>query len=217
MSAAERAVEALRGGGLAILPTDTVYGLAARGDSEAAARALYAAKGRQALQPTALLVASVDLLGEVVPELPAAALELARRLLPGPLTLVLPNPGRRFAWLNAERPEAIGIRVPALTGPGREVLDAVGLVVATSANLPGGLDPRRLDDVPAELLGTVDAVVDGGELPGVPSTVVDLTAEAPHVLREGAVARDEVLARIAAARDTRDEPLPIANPDPTST
>ncbi len=188
-----RAVATLRAGGLAIVPTDTVYGLAVDGENEAAARALYAAKGRASIQPTALVLVSVDELLGRVPELPAAALRVARALLPGPFTLVLPNPGRRYAWLNAERPETIGVRVPGLGGPGREVLAALGALVATSANLPGGPDPRRVADVPPELVEAVGAVVDGGELPGTPSTVVDVTGVAPRVLREGAVAGAEAL------------------------
>jgi L-threonylcarbamoyladenylate synthase len=201
MSDVERAITALRAGALAVIPTDTVYGLAADGESEAAARALYAAKGRETIRPTALLFASVDALAARVPELPATALAAARALLPGALTLVLPNPARRFPWLNAERPDCLGVRVPDLAGPGREVLAALGVLVATSANLPGGRDPRRLEEVPAELREAAAAVVDGGELPGVPSTVVDLTGPAPVVLREGAIAEGVLLARLGRGLD----------------
>ena len=195
MSEAEQAIAVLRAGGLAVIPTDTVYGLAADGTSEDAAGALYAAKGRDATQPTALLFASVDELADRVPDLPEQALAAVRALLPGALTLVLPNPGRRFAWLNSGRPDALGVRVPQLDGPGRDVLAALGVLVATSANLPGGPDPRRLEDVPAEIRDRAGAVVDGGPLAGVPSTVVDLTGATPIVLREGAVSADVVLAR----------------------
>ena len=197
----DAAVAALRAGRLVVLPTDTVYGLAADGESETAARALYAAKGREAIQPTAVLFASVDVLLERVPELPARAIEAARALLPGPLTLVLPNPGRRYPWLNPERPDAIGVRVPALTGSGRAVLDALGAVVATSANLPGGRDPRRAEDVPAEIVEAVDVLVDGGVLPGTPSTVIDVTGREPRVLREGAVSSADALERLRALTD----------------
>jgi len=193
------AVASIRAGRLVVLPTDTVYGLAADGRSEAAATALYAAKGRASVRPTALLFASVELLVAEVPELDEWSVAVARALLPGPLTLVLSNPARRFVWLNAERPETIGVRVPALAGPGGDVLAAVGVLVATSANLPGGPDPRRLADVPAELTGAAAAQLDGGELPGVPSTVVDVTRGEPSVLREGAVAAAEVVARIRDA------------------
>ena len=196
MSEVDRAIAVLRAGGLAVIPTDTVYGLAADGASEIAARALYAAKGRTATQPTALLFASVDDVVDRVPELPGPALAALRALLPGPFTLVLPNPGRRFAWLNAARPEALGVRVPRLDGPGADVLAALGVLVATSANLPGGPDPRRLDAVPVAVRDAADALVDGGELPGTQSTLVDLTGHAPVILREGAVAADEVRVRL---------------------
>jgi L-threonylcarbamoyladenylate synthase len=187
------AVAALRAGGLAIFPTDTVYGLAADGESEPAARALYAAKGRDAIQPTALLFASIGILRERVRGLSEREARLAEELLPGPLTLVVSNPGRRYAWLSPGQPETIGVRVPALAGPARQVLDALEVLVATSANLPGGPDPRRIEDVPEEIRAAVQAVLDDGELPGTPSTVVDLTGADARVIREGAVPATEVL------------------------
>jgi len=197
----DAAVAALRAGRLVVLPTDTVYGLAADGESESAARALYAAKGRDAIQPTAVLFASVDVLVERVSELPAAAVEAVRLLLPGPFTLIVENPARRYAWLNPQRPDAIGLRVPAVTGAPRAVLEALGAVVATSANLPGGVDPRQVEDVPPEIAAAVDIVIDGGELPGTPSTVVDLTGPEPRVLREGAVPAADVLERLRGLTD----------------
>jgi L-threonylcarbamoyladenylate synthase len=198
VSEVDAAVEAIRGGRLAIVPTDTVYGLAASADLEAAVRMLYRAKGRDELQPTALVAASLELLFECVPELGGRAGVLTRELLPGPLTLVLPNAARRYRWLTGRRPDTIGVRVPNLSGPGRALLDAVGTMAATSANLPGGLDPRRLEDVPDELRAAADAAVDGGELPGTPSTVVDLTGDEPSVLREGAVSTEEALRAVAS-------------------
>ena len=197
----DAAVAALRAGRLVVMPTDTVYGLAADGESESAARALYAAKGRDAIQPTAVLFASVDVLVERVPELPAAAVEAVRTLLPGPFTLIVENPARRYAWLNPQRPDAIGLRVPAVTGAPRAVLEALGAVVATSANLPGGADPRRLEDVPPEIAAAVDVVIEGGELPGTPSTVVDLTGPEPRVLRDGAVTAADALERLRGLTD----------------
>jgi L-threonylcarbamoyladenylate synthase len=202
VSTVPEAIDALRGGQLAIVPTDTVYGLAAEGTNESAARRLYAAKGRPAIQPTALVFASVETLFDHVPELPEDAVVVAQALLPGPVTLVLPNPGRRFGWLNLERPEAIGVRVPALAGSGRALLDGVGVLVATSANLAGGPDPRRVEDVPIELRSAAAAVVDGGVLPGTPSTVIDVTDAEPRVVREGALPAEEALARLGATRDS---------------
>jgi L-threonylcarbamoyladenylate synthase len=124
---------------------------------------------------------------------------VARALLPGAFTLVLPNPARRFPWLTGSRPETIGVRVPDVRGLARSVLDELGVVVATSANLHGGVDPRRIGDIPAELLDAVAAVVDAGELPGLPSTVLDLTTPEPAVLREGAVPAADAVARVTAA------------------
>jgi L-threonylcarbamoyladenylate synthase len=201
VTAVEAAIDALRAGGLAIVPTDTGYGLVGLGDSAETARELYQLKGRPAGQPTALLFASVDTLVDRLGGLPGDVVPVLRALLPGPVTLVLPNPGRHYKWLNAERPDTIGVRVPELGGPGRVVLDAIGVLVATSANLPGGPDPRRVADVPAAIRGAVAAVVDGGELPGIASTVIDLTGAEPRILREGAAPSEEVLARVRRARD----------------
>jgi L-threonylcarbamoyladenylate synthase len=186
VSTVEAAVEAIRGGRLALIPTDTVYGLATNPYSEAPVRRLYGAKGRDDVQPTALVAADLDVLFESIPELRGRAETIARALLPGGFTLVLPNPARRFRWLTGTSPETIGVRVPELAGPGGEVLAEVGAIAATSANLPGGPDPRTLDEVPEVLREAAEAIVDGGELPGTPSTVIDFTGATPVVLREGA-------------------------------
>jgi L-threonylcarbamoyladenylate synthase len=179
----DRTVEAIRAGLPVILPTDTVYGLCTTASFAEAVERLYRLKGRPGTQPTAILARSVEALLEHVPELPERPV---RALLPGPYTLVLPNPARRFPWLNGTRPETIGVRVPELRGDAAEVLRRAGPVVATSANLAGGPDPWRLDEVPHELREAAAAEIDGGELPGVASTVVDFTGEEPKVLREGA-------------------------------
>jgi L-threonylcarbamoyladenylate synthase len=194
--AVEPLIAALLAGRQALLPTDTVYGLVSTADEDAVAR-LYELKGRKPEQPTALLAASIDALVTCVPEL-AEHRPLLDRVLPGPYTLVLPNPGRRYAWLAGSRPDALGVRVPALTARAAAVLDAVGCVAATSANDPGGPDPLRLADVPERLRAACPAL-DEGPLGGVPSTVVDLTGSEPRVLREGAVSAAEALAQVREA------------------
>ncbi|MHB1243869.1 MAG: L-threonylcarbamoyladenylate synthase [Gaiellaceae bacterium] len=199
MPEVDAAVAAIRAGRLAIVPTDTVYGLATSPFGEEHVIRLYGAKGREGQQPTALVAAGLDLLIECIPELRGRPATIARSLLPGPLTLILPNPARRFGWLTGSRPDTIGVRVPAVDGVAKQLLDAVGVMVATSANLPGGPDPRSLDEVPAELRDAVDALLDGGELPGSPSTVLDLTGPEPQVLREGALPAAEALERVRAA------------------
>jgi L-threonylcarbamoyladenylate synthase len=192
-------VEAIRGGKLAVLPTDTVYGLVCTAFAEQAAADLYRLKGREAIQPTAILAASVDVLLEHVPELDGRPAAIARALLPGPFTLVVPNPAARFSWLCQGRPDTIGVRVPDLVGEAEEVVHGLGVVVATSANLAGGADPRRLDEVPARILAGVAWALDGGELPGTPSTVIDVSGPEPAILRVGAGDPTTALERVAAA------------------
>jgi L-threonylcarbamoyladenylate synthase len=198
VTAIDEAVAAIRAGRPVILPTDTVYGLCTTPYSAAPVERLYRLKGRPEGQPTAILAGDVDMLFECVPELRGRAGRVVRALLPGPYTLVLPNPARRFRWLTGERPETIGVRVPALVGGAAAVLERVAAVVATSANLAGGPEPRRLDDVPGELRKAA-AEIDGGELPGTPSTVIDFTGPEPRVVREGAGSVADALAAARAA------------------
>jgi L-threonylcarbamoyladenylate synthase len=198
MATVAEAVAAIRAGRLAVIPTDTVYGLAADADSETAVGELSRAKGRDARQPIALVAANVEGLLERVPELDGRAERIVRALLPGPYTLVLPNPARRYAWLAVARPETIGVRVPSLAGPGRAVLEQLGALAATSANLTGAADPRTLAGVPDAIRAAAAALVDGGELPGTPSTVLDLTGPEPRVLRDGAVPSAEALLIVAS-------------------
>lgn len=161
----ERAVAALRSGRAVILPTDTVYGLCALPAHE---DVLFDLKGRDRSKPVALLAADVDSLLAAVPGLDRSVLE---RYLPGPYTLVFGD---------------IGVRVPNLPPSAAAVVGEVGVVAATSANLTGGPDPRRVEDVPEEIRAACGAIVDAGELPGLPSTVLDLTGDEPRVLRQGA-------------------------------
>lgn len=195
----QAAVDAIRAGKPVILPTDTVYGLCATPYRSEPVERLYRLKGRDWQQPTAIVAADLDMLFECVPELRGRAGVIARALLPGPYTLILPNPARRFRWLAGTTPQAIGVRVPDLPEPAARVLARVGAVAATSANLPGGPDPRRLEDVPAELRAKAAVALDGGELPGTPSTVIDFTAPEPRVVREGAAPAAEAVARAVAA------------------
>jgi L-threonylcarbamoyladenylate synthase len=159
------AVAALRAGRAVILPTDTVYGLCALPEHE---DVLYELKGRDRSKPVALLAADVDALVATVPGLDPSVLET---YLPGPYTLIVGG---------------VGVRVPSLPPAAVDVVRAVGVVAATSANLSGGPDPRRVEEIPEEIRAACGAVVDGGELPGVPSTVIDLTGAEPRILRQGA-------------------------------
>jgi L-threonylcarbamoyladenylate synthase len=145
-----------------ILPTDTVYGLCALPAHE---DVLYELKGRDRSKPIALIAADIDALPA---DLDRVVLE---HYFPGAYTLVFASGG---------------VRVPNLPPASAEVVRAVGVVAATSANLSGGPDPRSVDDIPEEIRDAVGAIVDVGELPGTPSTVIDLRGAEPVVLRQGA-------------------------------
>lgn len=179
------AAELLRDGGLAILPTDTVYGIACAAAHEPACARLYALKQRPAGQATAIMAGSVEGLLGLLPELSPRTAGLCRAVLPGAVTLVVENPGHRFRHLCGDAPERIGVRVPVLDPGVAELAGAVGAILITSANLRGDRAPSRLEDVPSELIREAAVVVDGGELPGLASSVIDVTGPEPALLREG--------------------------------
>jgi L-threonylcarbamoyladenylate synthase len=189
-----RAITAIHAGEVVVLPTDTVYGLAVDGLRPEPVERLYRLKGRADTQPTALVVASVERLLDYLPELSGKSLAVVQALLPGPYTLILPNPHGAFSWLAGTRPQAIGIRVPSLDAAAGAVLEGTGALAMTSANHAGGRDPRSLSEVPRELVDGAAAVVEGGRLPGIASTVIDLTGVDPVIRREGAIASVDVLA-----------------------
>jgi L-threonylcarbamoyladenylate synthase len=199
MSGVEEAVAALAAGQPVVLPFDTVYGLAADPYRSEPAERLYRLKERPQTQPSALVATDLDYLFECLPELRGRSATIARALLPGALTLIFPNPARRFRWITGTNQDAIGVRVPRLTGPGADVLARAGCVVATSANRPGEPDSARLEEVPEEIRAGVAVVLDGGLLPGTPSTVLDFTRDEPRVVREGAVPAEDALERASAA------------------
>jgi L-threonylcarbamoyladenylate synthase len=194
-----RVIKAVDAGQPVLLPTDTVYGLVTSAQREDDAARVYRLKGRDATQPTALLAANVEQLLECIPELQGRSDVIVRALLPGPYTLILPNPARRFRWLTGVRTDAIGVRVPELPEAARRVVEASGCVLATSANDPGGPNPVALDDVPQRIREGCAAELDLGPLPGTPSTVIDFTRDEPVVIRDGAAPAGEAIERVRSA------------------
>jgi L-threonylcarbamoyladenylate synthase len=160
-------------GGVAVFPADTVYGLACDPENSQAVAKLYALKGRPPEKPAAVMFFDLAELGDF------------GGLLPGGVTLLLPNPQRRFPLACTTDPETLGVRVPFLAPVGRPVLQS-------SANLAGGPEARRLEGVPEAIRTGADLVLDGGELPGVPSTVIDLRTPEWRIVREGAVSAQQV-------------------------
>ena len=199
MGVVEEAVTAVKAGQLVVFPTDTVYGLGVSPYREEPVRRMFRLKGKPETAPVALVAYSLDFLLECVPELRGRDATIARALFPGPFTLVLRNSARRFRWLTGDRPDAIGVRVPDLAGDAADFLEQAGAVAATSANVHGGRDPRTVEEVPDEIRSSVAAVVDGGELPGTASTVIDFTGTDPKVIREGAVPSVDAIDRVFAA------------------
>ncbi|CAB4698673.1 MAG: hypothetical protein F2663_05950 [Actinobacteria bacterium] len=192
------AVAALRRSEAVLLPADGVYGMCALASDKSAVLALYALKGREARQPTAVIAPSIKSLLAFLPDIPAHERLAIERLLPGPFTLVVSNPASRYPWLSGDRSATLGVRVANLPGSSQAVLDAVGPVAATSANEPGEPPAASLSDVTARIRAGCGAEVDAGALPGTPSTVVDITSTPPLVLREGLVSAAETLALLAS-------------------
>jgi L-threonylcarbamoyladenylate synthase len=173
-----RLQECLEGDGVAVVPTDTVYGLACNPDSEVALRRIYELKGRPAQKPAAVMFFSRDAALATLTELGPRTRAAVERLLPGPVTLLLANPLGRYPGACApagDGPGLLGLRVPALVGP-LAALAAIGRPAAqSSANFAGGSDARTLAEVPLELREGADLALDGGPLAGAASTVVDLS------------------------------------------
>ncbi len=179
--------DALLGGGLAIVPTDTVYGLAAALDSPDGIDALYALKQRPRSQPCQVLVYTERLLAQALAPLDQVTARAVRALLPGPATCIVPDPTGRYAAATGDQPGAVGLRAPSMDGA---ILELDIPLLATSANDPGGPDPAVLDDIPVRLGHAGLIGLNAGRLPGVASTVVDLRhvarGEPAMLIRQGA-------------------------------
>jgi L-threonylcarbamoyladenylate synthase len=173
---ARRLEECLAGGGLVVFPADTVYGIGCSPESRPAVERLYALKGRPPARPAAVMFCSLAAALAALPDLQEREHTALRGLLPGPLTLLLPNRGHLFPLACGPDPDTLGLRVPLLDGPLAELRTVRVPVMQSSANLSGEADARRLADVPPSLREGADLVLDGGELPGTASTVLDLRA-----------------------------------------
>jgi L-threonylcarbamoyladenylate synthase len=188
--------------GVAVFPADTVYGLACDPDAEAAVQRLYALKGRRPDKPAAVMFFSLDLALAALPELDRRTRAALERLLPGGVTVLLQNPARRFPLACGPDPDTLGLRVPALPDPLAPLAAMRWPVLQSSANRTGAPAPRRLADVPGEIRDGADCVLDGGELPGTASTVVDLRAYARagrwSIVRAGAVGEATLLRALDA-------------------
>ena len=184
-------------GGFAVFPADTVYGLACDPDAKETVQRLHLLKRRSMDKPSAVMFFDAELALETLTELEGPVRDTAQRLLPGAVTLLIPNPSHRFSLACGADPGTLGLRVPKLD---TELRNVRWPVLQTSANFAGRPDPRRLQDVPVGLRDSAELVLDGGELPGTPSTVIDLRDYAKTgeyaIVRQGLFPADEVASRL---------------------
>lgn len=184
-------------GGVAVFPADTVYGLACDPDAKETVQRMHLLKRRSMDKPSAVMFFDAELALETLTELEGPVRDAAQRLLPGAVTLLIPNPSHRFSLACGADPGTLGLRVPKLD---TELRNVRWPVLQTSANFAGRPDPRRLQDVPVGLRDSAELVLDGGELPGTPSTVIDLRDYAKTgeyaIVRQGLFPADEVASRL---------------------
>lgn len=186
--ALERTVAA---GGVAVFPADGLYGLACDPLDAGAIERVHALKGRDDAKPSAVMYLAPLAMRELLAGLGPRTRDAVGALLPGPVTLVVANPERRYSLACREDPERLGVRL--IEGP---LAGAMCPLFQTSANRSGDPAPAAFADVPPEIVAGADLAIDGGELTGVASTVVDVTAIDEgggwKVLREGAFSADQV-------------------------
>jgi L-threonylcarbamoyladenylate synthase len=196
---AQRLESCLAGDGVALIPTDTVYGLACNPGSALALRRIYELKRRPPQKPAAVMFFSLQAALATLAEMGSRTRAAVEALLPGPVTLLLANPLGRYPGTCAPAgggPGLLGLRVPAFA-ESLTALQGIGVPAAqSSANFAGGIDPRTVEDVPSRLRDGADLVIDGGDLPGTASTVLDLSKYEQdgswRIVREGPVGTDSL-------------------------
>jgi len=184
-------------GGVAVFPADGLYGLACDPLNEKAVARINELKGRDPSKPSAVMYFSVAAMREMVAGMTPLVRAVASALVPGPVTLVIDNPEHRYPLACGDNPDRLGVRY--IEGP---LGDAIRPVLQTSANRSGDAPPGKLEDVPEQIRSAVDLTVDGGELSGEPSTVIDLAGVeaggAWKILREGALSYEDVESKLGS-------------------
>lgn len=193
-----RALErTISSGGVAVFPADGLYGLACDPLDAGAIAKIHRLKGRDDGKPSAVMYFSPLAIRELVVGFGSRTKAAVSALMPGPVTLVVANPQRRYPLACRQDPEQLGIRL--IGGP---LAGTMCPIFQTSANLSGEPAPARFQDVPESIREGADLAIDGGELPGLPSTVVDITALEQdgswRVLREGALSHGDLASKLAS-------------------
>jgi len=192
----QTALDILRKGGLVAFPTDTVYGVGTLAFDGKAVESIYKAKDRPVEKAIPILIGDADDMQKVGVDIPDVAYKLAARFWPGPLTCIIPKQPTLPETVSAT--DTVGVRVPDHE-VARALLRAAGPMAVTSANISGQPSPSSAEEVLAQLGGRIDLIIDGGITPGgVPSTLVDCTADEIKILREGPISLEEIKQKLSS-------------------
>ncbi len=187
----EKAIAALKAGELAVLPTETVYGIFADATNEAAVQKLYAVKGRPVEKALNMNVADYDTILKYSVHQPAYLEKLVQTFLPGPLTIILEASPEVPEWIHVGK-TTVGFRMPSIPAT-QEVIKALGVLVGPSANLTGSPSPRFYDDLTSAILDKATVAFQDDSVYGLDTTILDLSGEMPKILRQGAITAQELL------------------------
>ena len=187
----EKAIAALKAGELAVLPTETVYGIFADATNQAAVQKLYAVKGRPVEKALNMNVADYDTILKYSVHQPAYLEKLVQTFLPGPLTIILEASPEVPEWIHVGK-TTVGFRMPSIPAT-QEVIKALGVLVGPSANLTGSPSPRFYDDLTSAILDKAAVALQDDSVYGLDTTILDLSGEMPKILRQGAITAQELL------------------------
>ncbi|MBD5824572.1 L-threonylcarbamoyladenylate synthase [Lactococcus petauri] len=187
----EKAIAALKAGELAVLPTETVYGIFADATNEAAVQKLYAVKGRPVEKALNMNVADYDTILKFSVHQPAYLEKLVKTFLPGPLTIILEASPEVPEWIHVGK-TTVGFRMPSIPAT-QEVIKALGVLVGPSANLTGSPSPRFYEDLTSAILDKAAVALQDDSIYGLDTTILDLSGEKPKILRQGAITAQELL------------------------
>lgn len=187
----EKAIAALKAGELAVLPTETVYGIFADATNEVAVQKLYAVKGRPVEKALNMNVADYDTILKFSVHQPAYLEKLVKTFLPGPLTIILEASPEVPEWIHVGK-TTVGFRMPSIPAT-QEVIKALGVLVGPSANLTGSPSPRFYEDLTSAILDKAAVALQDDSIYGLDTTILDLSGEKPKILRQGAITAQELL------------------------
>ena len=187
----EKAIATLKAGELAVLPTETVYGIFADATNEAAVQKLYAVKGRPVEKALNMNVSDYDTILKFSVHQPAYLEKLVQTFLPGPLTIILEASPEVPEWIHVGK-TTVGFRMPSISAT-QEVIKSLGVLVGPSANLTGSPSPRFYSDLTSDILDKAAVALQDDSISGLDTTILDLSGDKPKILRQGAITAQQLL------------------------